>query len=85
MRALALVFVVAALIAGRASAASDEVPDAQLLLDLDLLSQAEPIERDLLRRLSVVERLRLLELFGLLDARPAVPAQRRVPANPGSR
>jgi hypothetical protein len=85
LRALALALALVALVAGRASAAGDEVPDAQLLLDLDLLSQAEPPERDLLFRMSVVERLRLLELFRLLDARPAVPAQRRPPADPGSR
>lgn len=85
MRALALALVVVALVAGRAEAAGDEVPDAQLLLDLDLLSSAEPPERDLLRRLSVVERLGLLELFRLLEGRPAVPAQRRAPADPGRR
>jgi hypothetical protein len=85
VRALALALVLGALFAGRAGAVGDEVPDAQLLLDLDLLSQSEPPERDLLGRLSVIERLRLLELFRLLEARPAVPARQREPADPGRR
>lgn len=85
MRALAIVLIVAALVAARAGGAAEEVPDAQLLLDLDLLSQAEPQERDLMRRMSVVERLRLLELFRFLDARPAAPAERRPPADVGGR
>jgi len=85
VRALAIVLVVAALVAARMGGAAEEVPDAQLLLDLDLLSQAEPQERDLMRRLSVVERLRLLELFRFLEARPAAPAERRPPADAGSR
>ena len=85
MRALAIVLVVAALVAARTGGAAEEVPDAQLLLDLDLLSQAEPPERDLMRRMSVVERLRLLELFRFLEARPAAPAERRPPADVGGR
>lgn len=85
MRALAIVLVVAALVAARAGEAAEEVPDAQLLLDLDLLSQAEPQERDLMRRMSVVERLRLLELFRFLEARPPAPAERRPPADGGRR
>jgi hypothetical protein len=85
VRALAIVFVVAVLVAARAGGAAEEVPDAQLLLDLDLLSQAEPRERDLMRRMSVVERLRLLEIFRFLEARPAVPAERRPPADVGGR
>ena len=40
MRKLALALVFVALVAGRAGAGGDEVPDAQLLLDLDLLSSA---------------------------------------------
>jgi hypothetical protein len=84
VRALAIVLVVAALVAARAGEAAEEVPDAQLLLDLDLLSQAEPQERDLMRRMSVVERLRLLELFRFLEARPPA-AERRPPADGGSR
>ena len=55
----------------RAAAAEDNVPDAQLLLDLDLLSQPEARERDLMSRMTVVERLRLLELLRFLDSRPA--------------
>jgi hypothetical protein len=75
VRALALGLALAALVAGRGWAASDDPPPAQLLLDLDLLSQTEPQSRDLLRRLSVVERLRLLELFRMLDARPVPPVE----------
>jgi hypothetical protein len=81
VRALAIVLVVAALVATRTGGAAEEVPDAQLLLDLDLLSQAEPQERDLMRRLSVVERLRLLEVFRFLETRPAAPADRRPPVD----
>jgi hypothetical protein len=86
VRALALALMLIALVAGRVSAGNDDAtPDAQLLLDLDLLSQTEPQARDLMRRMSVVERLRLLELFRVLDARPAVPAEPRVPADTGNR
>jgi hypothetical protein len=85
VRALAIALVVAALVAARAGGAAEEVPDAQVLLDLDLLSQAEPQERDLMRRLSVVERLRLLEVFRFLEARRAAPAERRPPADAGGR
>jgi hypothetical protein len=81
VRVLAAALLVAALVAVRPARAAEEVPDAQLLLDLDLLSQAEPRERDLMRRLSLVERLRLLELFRFLDARPAVPPERRAPVD----
>ena len=85
-RTLAAALGLAALVGGHAAAGEEppSVPDAQLLLDLDLLIQAEPQERDLMRRMSVVERLRLLELFRHLDARPAVaPAEPRTPPPPG--
>jgi hypothetical protein len=85
VRLTAVALVMAMLLAARAGAATDEVPDAQLLLDLDLLSQAEPQERDLMRRLSLVERLRMLEVFRFLDARSAAPAERRTPADAGPR
>jgi hypothetical protein len=85
VRAFVVAVVTVTLLAARAGAATDEVPDAQLLLDLDLLSQAEPHERDLMRRLSLVERLRLLEVFRLLDTRPASPPERGAPAGTGSR
>jgi hypothetical protein len=77
----AVALMVLTLLTARAGAGTDEIPDAQLLLDLDLLSQAEPLERDLMRRLSMVERLRMLEMFRLLDARPAAPAERGIPAD----
>ena len=38
-----------------------------------------------MRRMSVVERLQLLELFRFLEARPAAPAERRPPADVGGR
>jgi hypothetical protein len=86
VRVLALALVLLALVASRVTAAGDDpLPDAQLLLDLDLLSQAEPHARDLMRRMSVVERLRLLEVFKVLDARPAAPAEPRAPAETGTR
>jgi hypothetical protein len=85
VRAIVVALVTVALLTARAGAATDEVPDAQLLLDLDLLSQAEPHERDLMRRLSLVERLRMLEVFRLLDARPASPPERGAPAGTGPR
>ena len=89
-RTLAAALGLTALVGGHAAAGEEppSVPDAQLLLDLDLLIQAEPQERDLMRRMSVVERLRLLELFRYLDARPTVaPAEPRTPSPPptGSR
>jgi hypothetical protein len=77
----AVALMVVTLLTARTGAGTDETPDAQLLLDLDLLSQAEPHERDLMRRLSVVERLRMLEMFRLLDPRPAAPTERGTPAD----
>jgi hypothetical protein len=84
-RTLTAALGLAAIVAGPAAAGEEPppVPDAQLLLDLDLLIQAEPQERDLMRRMSLVERLRVLELFRYLDARPAVaPAEPRTPLPP---
>jgi len=74
-RGFALAVVVVALTGARAMAAEPEpTPDAQLLLDLDLLSETKPQERDLMRRMSVVERWRLLETMRMLEARPPAPA-----------
>jgi hypothetical protein len=69
VRAVIAAVVLGSILVARAAPAADEAPDAQLLLDLDLLSQAEPHERDLMRRLPLVERLRLLELLRVLDSR----------------
>jgi hypothetical protein len=77
-----MLVLVAALAAGRGEAAPEETPDAQLLLDLDLLAQPEARDRDFMRRLSLFERLRLLELFRMLDETPAAAA-RRPPGGPG--
>ena len=72
---------VAALTGARTLAASEEAPDAQMLLDLDILTQPEAQDRDLRRRLSLFERLRLLEMFRLLDDSPAATSRR--PGAPG--
>jgi hypothetical protein len=85
VRGLALALIAATLLIVQASAAGEEVPDAQLLLDLDLLSQAQPQERDLMRRMSVVERLRLLEIFRFLESPPSDSAERRPPPATGGR
>jgi hypothetical protein len=77
---MAALVLASTLVTGPPAVRAEETPDAQLLLDLDLLSQADPHERDLLRRLSLVERLRLLELYQLIEARPAMPARRPPPA-----
>jgi hypothetical protein len=71
-----MLVLVAALAGARGEATPDEVPDAQLLLDLDLLTQPEARDRDFMRRLSLFERLRLLELFRMLDETPAAAARR---------
>ena len=59
---------------GRARAAdSADRPDAQMLLDLDLLRQPDLAKsRDFYRRMNVVERMRLLEVLPVLesDAQP---------------
>ena len=78
-----MLVLVAALAVARAEAAPEETPDAQLLLDLDLLTQPEARDRDFMRRLSLFERLRLLELFRMLDETPAAAA-RRPPGPPGA-
>jgi hypothetical protein len=86
VRAVACALLLSTLVAGGpAFAAGEEQPDAQLLLDLDLLIQAEPRERDLVRRMGLVERLRMLELFRLLESPPASPAARRANPEEGSR
>jgi hypothetical protein len=71
-----MLVLVAALPGARAEAAPEAVPDAQMLLDLDLLTQPEARDRDFMRRLSLFERLRLLELFRMLEETPAAAARR---------
>jgi len=73
---------VAALTGGRGEAAPDDTPDAQMLLDLDVLTQPEAGDRDFIRRLSLFERLRMLELYRMFDDTPAAAA-RRPPGTPG--
>ena len=74
---------VAALTGARGAAAPEDPPDAQMLLDLDLLSQPEARDRDFVRRLSLFERLRMLELYRMLDETPTAAA-RRPPAGPAT-
>jgi hypothetical protein len=71
-----MLVLVAALPGARAETAPEAVPDAQMLLDLDLLTQPEARDRDFMRRLSLFERLRLLELFRMLEETPAAAARR---------
>ena len=71
-----MLVLITALAGARGEAAPEETPDAQLLLDLDLLTQPEARDRDFMRRLSLFERLRLLELFRMLDETPAAAARR---------
>jgi hypothetical protein len=85
VRAVACALLLSTLMAGPALAAGEEQPDAQLLLDLDLLTQVEPRERDLMRRMGLLERLRMLELFRLLEGPPATPAARRPNTDEGNR
>ena len=80
---MGLLVLLAALTAARVSAASEETPDAQMLLDLDILTQPEARDRDLMRKLSLFERLRLLEMFRMLDDAPTA-ASRRTPGPPGT-
>jgi hypothetical protein len=78
-----MLVLVAALTTSRVHAASDETPDAQMLLDLDILTQPEARDRDFMRKLSLFERLRLLEMFRMLDDAPTA-ATRRPPGAPGT-
>ena len=74
-RMAALMTLLAALAtpARAADRAGDRV-DAQLLLDLDLLAEADPARH---RDQGIAERMRMLEMLGLLDSPAgAVPARR---------
>jgi hypothetical protein len=55
--------------------------DAQMLLDLDVLREADPAR---LRDQGVVERLRLLELLRAIEA-PVAPSERPQPPAPGGK
>jgi hypothetical protein len=61
----------------RAGDASAERVDARMLLDLDLLAEADPAQH---RDRALVERLRLLEVLPAIDA--AAPGTSRRPATP---
>ena len=79
-----MLVLVAALAGSRGEAAPEDTPDAQMLLDLDMLTQPEARDRDFMRRLSLFERLRLLELFRMLDETPAAAARRPPGGTPPS-
>ena len=75
MRAVAVALAVLALTAPAVSAM--EPPEAQLLLDLDLLRETDPrVQRDA----PVARHVRLLELLERLNLRPA--ARRGAPSAP---
>src|SRR5262245_49414601 len=91
-----MLVLLATLIPSRAHAASDDTPDAQMILDLDVLTQPQARDRHLMRKLSLFERLRMLEMFRMLDdaptgrrdehlARPARPPRRPRPRLPARR
>lgn len=55
--------------------------DAQMLLDLDVLREADPAR---LRDQGIVERLRLLELLRAIEA-PVAPSERPQPPAPAGK
>jgi len=80
-RMAALMSVVAALASPAGTAERDNRVDAQMLLDLDLLREADPSRH---RDQGLVERLRLLELLRALDTPTTTPSQPS-PAEKGAR
>jgi len=57
--------------AGRAADGDGPPPDAQMLLDLDLLKEADLArDRGLLTRMPILERMRLLEALPALQTPP---------------
>lgn len=64
--------------------AREEPPDAQVLLDLDMLKEADLArDRDLYRAMGVLERLRMLEALRFFEAAP--PPPETVPVTPAPR
>jgi len=78
-----MLVIAAGLMGARGEAAPEETPDAQMLLDLDILTQPEARDRDFMRRMSLFERLRMIELFRMLDETPTAAA-RRPPGTPAA-
>jgi hypothetical protein len=78
-----MLVLVTALTGSRGEAAPEDTPDAQMLLDLDILTQPEARDRDFMRRMSLFERLRMIELFRMLDETPTAAA-RRPPGTPAA-
>jgi len=97
MRRMAALIAVLVALASRAHAADrpgDRV-DAQMLLDLDLLAEGDPSQH---RDQGLAERMRMLEILGLLESpagttparRSSTPAARpaptpSAPVDPGSK
>jgi len=96
MRRMAPVIAVLVALASQAHAADrpgDRV-DAQMLLDLDLLAEGDPARH---RDQGVAERMRMLEMLGLLESPGTAPARHSstpaarpaptpsAPADPGSK
>jgi hypothetical protein len=81
-RVAALIAIVAALTTpARAADRPGERVDAQMLLDLELLAEANPMRH---RDQSVAERLGMLEMLGLLES-PAAATSSRRPSTPAGR
>ncbi len=65
------------LVTGRSARAADppgQQPDAQMLLDLELLKETDLArDRSFLTRMGIVERLRLLEALPALESQTQAP------------
>lgn len=79
---LAALGVVAGGVPARAGA-GEAPPDAQILLDLDMLKEANLArDRDLYRTMGVLERLRMLEVLRFFESAPPPPETVPVPPAP---
>lgn len=68
-------------VAGPAAAAEpkDPQPDADMLLNLDILQETNLAkDRELYRRLKVIERLRIIERIHILDSETIAPVRKEV-------
>ena len=80
-RMAALIAILAALTTpARAADRTGQRVDAQMLLDLDLLAEGDPARH---RDQGVAERLRMLEMLGLLESPAATTPARRAPTPSG--
>src|SRR5919108_4915758 len=70
--------------AGRLARAEEPIPDAQMLLDLDLLHETNVArDRALFRRFRLLETMRMLEALKLLESSTQLPPRDREPS-PGA-